>query len=112
MSSFHEFHEPIAVETPLGPGRAILVERTPHDYLWTVALETRALVSFTQDRIRIGKSYTHRRGISDEQMRDIVRPAAEPSFEEMALRKRRAWDQAVKDCTDQYRPGEVNWRHC
>src|SRR6266478_4298522 len=72
MSSFHEFHEPIAVETPLGPGRAILVERTPHDYLWTVALETRALVSFTQDRIRIGKSYTHDRGISDEEMRGII----------------------------------------
>lgn len=30
MSNFHEFHEPVPVETPLGTGRALLVERTPH----------------------------------------------------------------------------------
>ena len=104
MSSFHEFHEPIAVETPLGPGRAILVERTPHDYLWTVALETRALVSFTQDRIRIGKSYTHNRGISDQQMRETVK--MESSSDGTLWDK--ASEQAVSDMLNH--PGEVRWQ--
>lgn len=40
---------------------------------WTVALENGALVTFTQDRVRIANSYTHRRGITDERMRGIVR---------------------------------------
>jgi len=86
MSSFHEFHEPIAVETPLGPGRALLIERTQHDYFWTVALDTCALVTFTQDKIRIAKSYTHARGISDQEMRKIVGRLM--TFEEYQLRKR------------------------
>ena len=111
MSSFHEFHEPIAVDTPLGPGRAILIERTPHDYLWTVALnEGGAAVAFTQDRIRIHKSYTYRRGISDEQMREHVKPpGGEETVRDAHLRdlKRRAWDQAAKDFSevDEYEPG-------
>lgn len=106
MSSFHEFHEPIAVETPLGPGRAILVERTPHDYLWTVALETRALVSFTQDRIRICKSYTHDRGISDEQMREMVKSQDTPEFRQALWEK--ASELAVGDCMS--KPGDIQWR--
>jgi len=119
MSSFHEFHEPIAVETPLGRGHAVLIERTPHDYLWTVVLnETGAPVAFTQDRIRFCKSYTYRRGISDEQMRDIIKPAIDLDFEEKARRKQRAWDQAVKDIAAadaadeiKWHPGEVKWQH-
>ena len=62
------------VLTPLGTGRALLVERTQHDYYWTVALDdTQALVTFCQDKLRICRSYTHERGISDEEMREIVR---------------------------------------
>lgn len=101
MNSFHEFHEPIAVETPLGRGHAVLIERTPHDYLWTVVLcETGAPVAFTQDRIRFCKSYTYRRGISDEQMRDIIKPP---------VRREKATEQAIRDYLSE--PGEVKWQH-
>lgn len=73
-SSWHEFTEPIPVETPIGTGRAILIERTPHDYWWTVALdENQALVTFCQSKLRICRSYSQERGISDEQMREIVK---------------------------------------
>lgn len=72
--SFHEFYEPIPVETPLGSGRALLVERTPQDYWWTVAIdENQALVTFPQNKLRICRSYTHERGISDERMREIIK---------------------------------------
>lgn len=60
--------EVIPVETPLGDGHAVLIESGAHDIYWTVALENKALVTFTQDRIRICTSYTHRRGITDERM--------------------------------------------
>ena len=72
---FLEFHEPIEVEiTNLGKGRALFVERTPHDYFWTIAMDdNQALVTVTQNRLRICRSYTHRRGISDEQMREIIK---------------------------------------
>ena len=64
VSNFHEFHEPIAVETELGTGRAILVERTQHDYRWTVAMDdTQAIITFPQNKIRICRSYTHERGL-------------------------------------------------
>ena len=62
----------IHVETPLGSGYAIIFETGEQDNYWTVALENGAIVTFTQDRIRISNSYTHRRGISDEQMRKII----------------------------------------
>jgi predicted NAD-dependent protein-ADP-ribosyltransferase YbiA (DUF1768 family) len=72
--SFYEFYEPIVVDTPLGTGRAILIERTPQDYWWTVALDdSQAIVTFSQNKLRICRSYTHERGISDEQMKEIVR---------------------------------------
>lgn len=73
MSNFHEFHEPVAVTTPLGAGRALLVERTQHDYFWTVAMDdTQALVTFPQNKLRICRSYTQERGISDDEMRTII----------------------------------------
>jgi hypothetical protein len=62
------------METPLGRGYAIMVDRSAHDYYWTVALDNQALVTFTQDRVRICRSYTHRRGLPDEEMRRIVMP--------------------------------------
>lgn len=74
MSDFFEFHEPIPVDTPIGSGRAILIERTPHDYYWTVAMDdNQALVTFCQSKLRICRSYTHERGITDEQMGEIIK---------------------------------------
>lgn len=69
----HEFKEAIRVTTPLGKGYALFVEMGVHDYFWTVALDNCAIVSFTQDRIRIAKSYSHGRGINDEEMKAIVK---------------------------------------
>ena len=70
----HEFYEPIPVDTPRGSGRALFVERTPHDYYWTVAIdENQAIVTFCQNKLRICRSYTHERGIDDLQMREIIK---------------------------------------
>lgn len=68
----HEFEELIPVETPLGSGYAMLYEGGEHDNYWTVILENGALVTFTQDKIRVSRSYTHGRGISDKEMKKIV----------------------------------------
>lgn len=74
MSPFLEFVEPIEVETPLGRGRALFVERTPHDYFWTVALsDSCALVSFTQNKLRICRSYTHDRALYTNEMKKIIK---------------------------------------
>lgn len=71
---FLEFYEPVPVDTPLGTGRALFVERTPHDTLWTVAMDdNQALVTFCQNKLRICRSYTQERGISDAQMRRIIK---------------------------------------
>lgn len=59
--------------TPLGKGYAILVDAGQQDQYWTVALESGALVTFRQDQIKIAKSYTHSRGITNKQMRKIIK---------------------------------------
>jgi hypothetical protein len=60
------------VGTPLGRGRVLFVTCWAHDNEWTIALVNSAVVTFTQDRIRMGRSYTHGRGISDKQMKTYV----------------------------------------
>lgn len=42
--------EPFEVETPLSHGWAIVLEAGAHSYFWTVALDSKALVTFTQDK--------------------------------------------------------------
>jgi hypothetical protein len=37
-----------------------------------VALDNGALVTFTQDQIKISRSYTHGRGISHQEMKKII----------------------------------------
>lgn len=69
----HEFEELVPVETPLGSGYAMLYEGGEHDNYWTVILDNGALVTFTQDKIRVSRSYTHRRGIDDAEMQQIVK---------------------------------------
>ena len=39
----------------------------------TVVMDNGALVTFTQDKIRVSRSYTHSRGISHAQMRKIIK---------------------------------------
>ena len=68
-----QLSELIPVETPLGFGYAIIFETGEHDNYWTVGLENGALVTFTQDKLRLSRSYTHGRGISDDQMKKIVK---------------------------------------
>lgn len=76
----YQLPEIIPVKTPLGEGYAILVESGAHDYYyWTVVLENGAIVTFTQDRILAASSYTHRRMIDDEKMREILERATKKS---------------------------------
>ena len=69
----HELDELVPVETPLGSGYAMLFESGEFDNYWTVILENGALVTFTQDKIRVSRSYTHGRGIDDDEMRKIIK---------------------------------------
>lgn len=71
----HEFRELIPVKTPLGSGYAMLLEAGEFDTYWTVVMDNSAVVTFTQDQIRISRSYTHGRGITDKQMRKIIKPS-------------------------------------
>ena len=68
-----QLHDLIPMDTPLGQGHAIMVETNAHDQYWTVALENGALVTFPQHKIRICRSYTHERGITDTEMKDIIK---------------------------------------
>jgi len=68
-----QLNEAISVETPLGRGHAILIETGVDDYWWTVALDTGAIVTFSQDKIRMTKSYSGGRGITDEKMKEIIK---------------------------------------
>lgn len=73
MSDPIELADPIAVDTPLGRGYAIIFESTADDNFWTVAMsDTRALVTFRQKQIRVARQYTYRRDITDVQMMEII----------------------------------------
>jgi len=37
-----------------------------------VIMDNQAVVTFTQEQIRVSRSYTHGRGISDRQMKAII----------------------------------------
>lgn len=68
-----QLSETLSVDTPLGHGRALIFESGEDDNYWTVALDNGAIVTFRQKQIRMARSYTHRRGISDKQMRRMIR---------------------------------------
>jgi hypothetical protein len=70
--SLIQLNEMISVETKLGHGYAIIFEAGEDDNFWTVALDNGALVTFAQAEIRMSRSYTHGRGISDEEMKEII----------------------------------------
>lgn len=68
-----QLHEMIPVETPLGPGVAIIFQAQEHDNSWTVMLEfSGAFVTFPQSQIHASRSYYPRVGITDQEMKDIV----------------------------------------
>lgn len=67
-----QLNELIPMDTPLGRGYAIIFETGEHDNYWTVALENGAIVTFRQEEIRISRSYTHGRGISNKEMKEII----------------------------------------
>ena len=68
-----QLKELIPVETKLGSGYAIIFESLAHENYWTVALDNGAIVTFAQEKIRIADSYTHNRGISDNNMLEIIK---------------------------------------
>lgn len=72
MSAPIQLTELISVETKLGHGYAIIFETGEHDNHWTVVLDNGAVVTFAQDQIRVSRDYTHGRGISHEEMREII----------------------------------------
>lgn len=51
----------------------MFIESGEFDTYWTVALENQAVVTFTQEQVRISRSYTHGRGISNRQMKQILK---------------------------------------
>lgn len=67
-----QLSELIPMITPLGKGYAIVLEVTAHEYYWTIAMDNGTIVTFAQDKIRIDRSYTHSRNISDKEMREII----------------------------------------
>lgn len=51
----------------------MIFESGEDDNYWTVALDNGAIVTFRQKQIRVARSYTHKRGITDREMRQIVK---------------------------------------
>lgn len=71
---FHEFEDPIEVDTPLGRGRAILIFSSNHDNYWTVVLsDTLAIVDFPQKKIRACRNYTAGLNMSDAEMNRAIK---------------------------------------
>lgn len=62
----------IPVETPLGRGYAFMIETENHDNWYTVLLDTRAIVTLRQEKLLTQRSYSHGRGMLDEEMRGAI----------------------------------------
>lgn len=71
----HELKHHWDVDTPLGCGRAIMIEDTHQDYFWTVVLEDGAVVTFPQNKIRVSRHYSYGVAFTDAQMRGILKKA-------------------------------------
>jgi len=67
-----QLSEMIPVSTPLGDGYATIFESCDHDNWWTVILNNGAIVTFSQDKIRAKRCYTHGRNFTDEEMKKII----------------------------------------
>ena len=82
-----QLDEQLSVETPLGHGMAIIFESGEDDNWWTVALDNGAIVTFKQSKVVMSRSYSHERGISDQQMAMIIELAPLPPSLRRKLRK-------------------------
>jgi hypothetical protein len=68
-----EFREPYRVKTPLGMGYVWFADINNDDNWYTIILDNTAIVTFRQSEIRMGRSYTLKRGISNEEMKEIIK---------------------------------------
>ena len=73
MSRPIQLHEMIPVETPLGPGVAVIFQAQEHDNSWTVMLESGAFVTFPQAEVRAARSYYPRVKLTQAEMMEIIR---------------------------------------
>ena len=73
MSSIVQLNEMIPVETKIGKGYAMIFETGEHDNYWTVAMNNGAIVTFRQEEIKISRSYTHGRCVSNREMKEIIK---------------------------------------
>lgn len=63
----------IKVETPLGPGWAMVYLDTTDEIFWTVAdCGTRAIVQWPNNKIRIGRSFTLAFGLTLDDLRKKI----------------------------------------
>jgi hypothetical protein len=70
----HELANPFKVDTPLGRALALFVESTTTDNYWTcVILDNGAIVTFTQDKIRMARAYTLGVDFTHGDMLDCIR---------------------------------------
>lgn len=70
---FHEFKNIWEVETPLGWGKAILIESKDNDYYWTVVLaDSGAFVTFPQNKIKACRNYSLGINFTDSDMKRVL----------------------------------------
>lgn len=66
-------HDKIDVDTPLGWGKAFMIESRDNDYYWNVVLaDTGAVVCFPQNKIKWCRHYTFGINFNDQQMREVI----------------------------------------
>ncbi len=62
----------LPVETPQGKGYAFLIELENSDNWYTVILESRAIVTFKQEKVLALGSYTHERSVYDAELQAAI----------------------------------------
>lgn len=71
--SLLELESLLEVETPLGRGKAFLIESSDHDYFWTVVLDDScAIITFRQHQLKVVRNYSYGWGITDTEMGEII----------------------------------------
>lgn len=68
-----QLEDPIEVNTPVGHGFAVVLEADALDHWWTVILDSGAFVTMKQNKLRAIRSYTHGRGVTHEEMKEITK---------------------------------------